>query len=66
MLFLISLLIASAVAFLLDKPLKKHPAVFYVTAAVLTTVSIPIGQSDVALNSFMKDYVLAVFTRCAL
>ena len=66
MLFLISLFIAAVVAFLLDKPLKKHPAAFYVTAAVLTTVSIAIGQSDVALNSFMKDYVLAVFTRGAL
>ena len=40
MLFLIALIIALLIAFLLDKPLKKCPAAFYVTAAVLTVASI--------------------------
>ncbi len=66
MLFIISLSIALTAAFLLGKPLKKRPAVFYVTAAVLTVSSIIIKQSDIAVNGFFTDYVLAVFTRGAL
>lgn len=67
MLFLISLAIALTVAFLLDKPLKKRPAVFYITAAVLTVVTIIIEQSDIEITSgFIRDYVLGIFTRGAL
>ena len=67
MLFLISLFIAAVVAFLLDKPLKKHPAVFYVAAAVMTVVSIIVKQSGIAIsNTIFKDYVLAILTRGAL
>ena len=67
MLFLISLVIAVIVAFCLDKPLKKHPVLFYAAAAVLTVVTIIIEQSNVTIsNSFVKDFVLGVFTRGAL
>lgn len=67
MLFLISLSIAMIVAFLLGKPLKKHPAVFYITAAVLTVSSIVITQSDIDIsNRFIRGYVLGIFTRGAL
>ncbi|SEL41260.1 DMSO/TMAO reductase YedYZ, heme-binding membrane subunit [Ruminococcus sp. YRD2003] len=67
MLFLISLAIALTVAFLLDKPLKKRPAVFYITAGVLTVVTIIIEQSDIEITSrFIRDYVLGIFTRGAL
>jgi len=66
MLFLISLSIALIVAFLLGKLLKKHSAVFYIAAAVLTAASIIIKKSDMVLNSFTKDYILALFTRGAL
>ena len=67
MLFLFALAIALTVAFLLDKPLKKHPAVFYITAAVLTAATIVIKRSDVSIsNEFVRDYLLAMFTRGAL
>ena len=67
MLFLISLFIAVLVAFCLDKPLKKHPAVFYITAAVLTAASVLIAQSDIGISSrFVRDYVLGIFSRGAL
>ncbi|MBQ9895004.1 MAG: FMN-binding protein [Ruminococcus sp.] len=67
MLFLISLVIAVLVAFCLDKPLKKHPVLFYAAAAVLTVITIITEQSNVTIsNSFVRDYVLGVFTRGAL
>ena len=67
MLFLIALIIAVFIAFVLDKPLKKHPTVFYVTAAVLTAVSIIIMQSDIEISSrFVRDYVIGMFSRGAL
>ena len=67
MLFLISLSIALFVAFFLDKPLKKHPTAFYLTAAVLTAVSIIVLQSDVIISSrFVRDYVIGIFSRGAL
>ena len=66
MLFLISLSIALIVAFLPGNPLKKRPAMFYITAALLTVVSIIITQSDIAVKGFVKDYALAVFTHGAL
>lgn len=67
MLFLISLAIALTVAFLLGKPLKKRPAVFYITAAVLTAASIIIAESDIEITSkFVRDHVLGIFTRGAL
>ena len=59
MLFLIALIIAAFVAFCLDKPLKKCPAAFYITAAVLTIASIVILKSDIRITSrFVRDYVL--------
>lgn len=66
MLFIISLSIVTAAVILLDKPLKKQPSVFYVAAAVLTAFSIVIDHSDIAVSSFVKDNVLAIFTRGAL
>lgn len=66
MLFIISLSIVTAAVIFLDKPLKKQPSVFYVTAAVLTAFSIVIDHSDIAVSSFVKDNVLALFTRGAL
>jgi len=67
MLFLTALLIAVLVAFCLDKPLKKCPAAFYITAAVLTAASIVITQSDMDISSrFVREYVLGIFSRGAL
>ena len=67
MLFLISLIIAIFTAFVLDKALKKYPAAFYITAAVLTVASIVVTQSDISISSrFVRDYVLGIFSRGAL
>lgn len=67
MLFLIAIIIAVLTAFCLDKPLKKCPAAFYVTAAVLTVGSIAVSQSDITISSrFVRDYVLGIFSRGAL
>ena len=67
MLFLTAILIAVLVAFFLDKPLKKCPAAFYITAAVLTVASIVITQSDINISSrFVRDNVLGIFSRGAL
>ena len=67
MLFLTALFIAVLTAFCLDKPLKKCPAAFYITAAVLTVASIVITQSDIIIsNRFVRDNVLGIFSRGAL
>lgn len=67
MLFIISLVIALFIAFCLDKPLKKFPAAFYVTAAVLTVASVAVTQSDITISSrFVRDYVIGIFSRGAL
>ena len=67
MLFSTALIIALIVAFFLDKPLKKHPTAFYVTAALLTAVSIIILQSDIEISSrFVRDNVIGIFSRGAL
>jgi len=67
MLFLIALIIALFIAFFLDKPLKKHPTAFYVTASVLTACSIILLRSDIDIsNRFVRDYVIGIFSRGAL
>lgn len=67
MLFLTALFIAILIAFCLDKPLKKCPAAFYISAAVLTVTSVVITQSDINISSrFVRDYVLGIFSRGAL
>ncbi len=67
MLFLIAILIAVFIAFCLDKPLKKCPAAFYITAAVLTVASVIITKSDINISSrFVRDNVLGIFSRGAL
>lgn len=67
MLFLIALIIAFFIAFFLDKPLKKHPTAFYVTASVLTACSIILLQSDIDIsNRFVRDYIIGIFSRGAL
>ncbi len=55
------------IAFCLDKPLKKCPAAFYVSAAVLTIASVVISKSDITISSrIVRDYVLGIFSRGAL
>ena len=67
MLFLISLIIALITAFILDKPLKRHPAVFYITAALLTAASVIVLHSGLVIQSrFVRDYVIGIFSRGAL
>ena len=67
MLFLTALFIALLIAFCLDKPLKKCPAAFYITAAVLTVAAVAVTQSDITISSrFVRDYVLGIFSRGAL
>ena len=67
MLFLTALFIALLIAFCLDKPLKKCPAAFYISAAVLTVASVIITQSDITVSSrFVRDNVLGIFSRGAL
>ena len=67
MLFLTAIIIALFVAFFLDKLLKKHPTAFYVTAALLTAVSIILLQSDIEISSrFVRDYIIGIFSRGAL
>lgn len=67
MLFLTALFIALLIAFCLDKPLKKCPAAFYISAAVLTLASVVITQSDINISSrFVRDNVLGIFSRGAL
>ncbi|MCR5600813.1 MAG: FMN-binding protein [Ruminococcus sp.] len=67
MLFLTALFIALIIAFCLDKPLKKSPVAFYISAAVLTVASVVITQSDINISSrFVRDYVLGIFSRGAL
>ena len=67
MLFLTALFIAILIAFCLDKPLKKCPAAFYISAAVLTVASVVITQSDINIsNRFVRDYVIGIFSRGAL
>lgn len=67
MLFLTALIIAVFIAFCLDKPMKKHPAVFYLTAAVLTAGSIIVMQSGIEISSsFVREYVIGILSRGAL
>ncbi len=67
MLFLIALVFALITAFLLDKPMKKCPAAFYITAAVLTVASVAVLQSDIEISSrFVREYVIGIFSRGAL
>ena len=67
MLFLTALAIALLTAFLLDKPLKRCPVAFYITAAVLTVAAVAVTQSDITISSrFVRDYVLGIFSRGAL
>ncbi|OPZ19696.1 MAG: FMN-binding domain protein [Firmicutes bacterium ADurb.BinA205] len=67
MIFLTALIIALFIGFFLDKPLKKHPTIFYVTASVLTACSIILLQSDIDISSrFVRDYVIGIFSRGAL
>ena len=67
MLFIISLIIALFTAFILDKQQKKRPVIFYIAAVVLTAASIITAQSDITINnSFVRNYVLGMFSRGAL
>ena len=67
MLFLIALAIAFSLAYFGSKALKKHPAVFYIAGAVVTTAVIIITQSDIRIQSqFVSKYLLGIFSRGAL
>lgn len=67
MLFLTSLIIASAFAFFCGKPLKKHPYIFYSAAALLTLAMAFLPSFDThSLPVFVNTYILGLFTRGAL
>ena len=64
MLFIISVLIAAALSYLLRGPLKKHPAPFYIAAAVITAL---VSVMDFSWTSpFVRNYVIGLFSRGAL
>lgn len=64
MLFIISVLIAAALSYLLRGPLKKHPAPFYIAAAVITAL---VSVMDFSWASpFVRNYVIGLFSRGAL
>ena len=64
MLFIISVLIAAALSYLLRGPLKKHPAPFYAAAAVITAL---VSVMDFSWASpFVRNYVIGLFSRGAL
>ena len=61
MLFLISLVIASAFAFLFKKPLKKHPYIFYAAAAVISYI---VSAATLrGLPEFVNTYIIGMFSR---
>ena len=67
MLFIVSLVLALFTALFLDRQLKSKPAVFYISAAVLTAASIIVSQSSITVSSpFIRDYVIGMFSRGAL
>ena len=61
MLFLISLVIASAFVFLFKKPLKKHPYIFYAVAAVISYI---VSAATLrGLPEFVNTYIIGMFSR---
>lgn len=68
MLFLIAMILACLIAFCGGNALKKHPYVFYITAAVVTVVVVVLSQmiSDKSItieSPFIKNYVIGIFSK---
>lgn len=68
MLFIIALALAVCFVCFCDKPLKKHPAVFYVSASVITIVVIALSQTEIirSMPEFLRNYVIALFSKGSL
>lgn len=64
MVFIVSLILVTAFALLCDKPLKKHPNIFYIGTAVVS-LFFGIFTFD-GVHGFVKDYILAIFQKGAL
>lgn len=66
MLFLIAFVLSLVIAFAGKKAIKAHPAVFYIAAAVITTVIVALKQSDISISSdFVNKYLIGIFAKGA-
>lgn len=63
MLFAVSLLIAGAFSVLCGKALRKHPAPFYLTAAVLSIGTVILANTRISMHAFLQQNVIALFTK---
>ena len=65
MLFIIALVLAICFVYFCDKPLKKHSAVFYITASVVTIAVIAVSQTELirSMPEFLKNYVISIFSK---
>lgn len=66
MLFLISLPVAVCIAWLTAGALKKHPAPFYLTAAVLSITAVLAAQLHPSLPAWVTEYLLHPLTKGTL
>ncbi len=66
MLFAIALLIAVAFSVLCGKALRKHPAPFYLTAAVLSIGTVILANARISMPAFLQQNVIALFTKSIL
>ncbi len=64
MIFIASLVLVTAFALLCDKPLKKHPNIFYI-GTVVAALFFGIFTFG-SVHGFVKDYILAIFQKGAL
>ena len=64
MLFLFSLLIAAAFSVFCGKAIRKHPAPFYLTAAVLSIGTAILANTRIPeIPAFAQQNVIALFTK---
>ncbi len=63
MLFAVSLLIAGAFSIMCGKALRKHPAPFYLTAAVLSIGTVILANTCISMHPFLQQNVIALFTK---
>lgn len=63
MLFAISLLFAGAFSILCGKALRKHPAPFYITAALLSTAAVILANTRIIMPAFVRQNVISLFTK---
>ena len=66
MLFAISLLIAGAFSVFCGKALRKHPAPFYLTAAVLSIGTVILANTRISMPAFVQQNIIALFTKGVL